>query len=217
MKKIFCAVAIFMMSQIVQAQYDDANSHIGISGGYSYMNILTDNFKVTPLGGFNVGFSTRGMFYDYFDLVYGMEFFQTSVAMEGYRLGSFKNEQLVFMNKGVQVHLLGSYRAISDHLNFDFGPVFQLNDRLTAKDSQQEYILEGTPLKAVDVADVSKFNVLLGAGVTGGSMHVRASLFYQYGLTNFFSKLNKTEPVSNAGYNLKGNLSLLTARVIFYL
>ena len=210
-------MAIFMMSQIVQAQYDDANSHIGISGGYSYMNILTDNFKVTPLGGFNVGFSTRGMFYDYFDLVYGMEFFQTSVAMEGYRLGSFKNEQLVFMNKGVQVHLLGSYRAISDHLNFDFGPVFQLNDRLTAKDSQQEYILEGTPLKAVDVADVSKFNVLLGAGVTGGSMHVRASLFYQYGLTNFFSKLNKTEPVSNAGYNLKGNLSLLTARVIFYL
>lgn len=115
------------------------------------------------------------------------------------------------------MHLLGSYRAISDHLNFDFGPVFQLNDKLEAKDSQQEYILEGTPLKAVDVADVSKFNVLLGAGVTGGSMHVRASLFYQYGLTNFFSKLNKTEPVSNAGYNLKGNLSLLTARVIFYL
>lgn len=205
------------MGQSLWAQYDDANSHIGVSGGYSYMSILTDDFKVTPLGGFNVGFTTRGMFYDYWDLVYGMDFFQTSVAMDGYHLGSTQMEQVEFMNKGVQVHLLGSYRAISDHLNFDFGPIFQLNDKLEAKNSQQEYILEGTALKAADVADVSKFNVLLGAGVTGGSMHVRASLFYQYGLTNFFSKLNKTEPVSNAGYNLKGNLSLLTAKVVFYL
>ncbi len=216
MKSFLCSV-LLLGSFLTYGQYDDANSHIGISGGYSQLNILTDNFKVTPKGGFNAGFTTRGMLYNKFDLVYGMDFSQASVSIPASWKTSPRVDEIEYKMTSVQIHLQGSYRAISDHLNFDLGPVIQINDKLKMDDKYNNHTLVGTPINASDLTDISKLNFFMGAGITGGTMHVRASIFYMYGLNNLFSKTNKSENLQNAGISLKGNMSLLTAKVIFYL
>jgi hypothetical protein len=64
---------------------------------------------------------------------------------------------------------------------------------------------------------VSQFNFYLGAGITGGFEKFRVSLFYQYGLNNYFAKTNKSDAVKSSGLELVGNLSLITANVVIYL
>lgn len=217
MKNNLYIILIFLSSFSISAQYTDSNSHIGIAVGYSKLDIITDAFELTPLGGWNAGFTTRGMMYNKFDLVYGIDFHQSKFSVPGRFLGTSRLEDIEYQLTFVQIQFLGSYRAISNHLNFDFGPVFQLNDRLKVDDTYNRHVLEKTSLKANEIVDVSKFNVFLGAGVTGGFEHVRASIFYQYGLNNFFAPLNKIKPVTDKGLDLKAHASLLTAKIIFYL
>jgi hypothetical protein len=215
-KLFFCVVLTYSVA--LKAQYYDSNNHIGITGGYSYMNIITKDFVFTPTGGWNAGFTTRGMFYNNFDMVYGIDFHTNNFTLPGSWNNTSRIEAIPYQLINVQIHLLGSYRAISNHLNFDFGPVFQINDRLKTEDEKyQNHYINNTTFKATDIEDVSKIQVYLGGGISGGAEHIRASIFYQYSLNNFFNKLNKTDPVNFTGANLSANLSVLTANVIFYL
>ncbi len=217
MKKLVLSLFFSASSLLTFAQYDDANSHIGVQVGYSNLAVYTNNFNITPQGGWCAGFTTRGMLYNKFDLVYGIDFHQANFSTMANYNGSFRYDEVKYQLTCAQIQFLGSYRAISDRLNFDFGPIFQLNDRLTSDKKFDDNVLQGSSLKVSEIADVSKFNVFLGAGIVGGLTHVRISLFYQYSLNNFFSKLNTSEAVRNAGLNLNGHLGLFTAKAVFYL
>jgi len=83
------------------------------------------------------------------------------------------------------------------------------------KDDEQEeyYVNEFDNLKALDLRDISKFNINGAIGATAGFKHFRVRAQYQYGLTNIFRKLNDLD----VDTNFKGNQSqlILTALVLF--
>ncbi len=209
----FLLVSIFY----VQAQRRQVgNNRIGISGGYSLLSIRTSDFPVTPKGGWNVGFEQRGMLFDKSDLVYGMSFQQAGVTIPAtYKTGGVKDVE--YKMQYFQVYLLGSYRAISNHLNFDGGPVFQLNGKLKSDDKDATLTVINTSLPVQDLNTLSTLTVYMAGGVTGGFDKFRVSIYYHYGLNNIFTKANKSDAGVASGSNLKGNFDLITAKAILYL
>lgn len=219
MKKSFFLLAILTVSISLYGQRrgNSGNTRIGISGGYSYLTITSDQFQVTPKGGFNAGFEQRGMLYDKSDLVYGMSFNQSKVEIPGRSNGIGALKDIEYTAQYFQIYLLGSYRAISNHLNIDGGPVFQLNGKLKYEDADKHYTVAGTNLTPDDLSKVSQFNMFLTAGITGGAEKFRIGVHYHYGLTNFFGKVNTTDNAKASGVKYKGNLGLITVRAIMYL
>lgn len=219
MKKSFFLIAILTLSFTVYGQRygNSGNTHIGVTGGYSYLTINSDQFTATPKGGFNAGFEQRGMLYNKSDLVYGMSFNQSKFVLPGRSSGIGALHDVEYTAQYFQVFLLGSYRAISDHLNFDFGPVFQLNGKLKYEELDKLSKIEGTNITVDDLSRVSQVNVYLTAGITGGAEKFRIGLHYHYGVTNFFGKVNDTDNAQLSGVKFKGNLGLITARAILYL
>ena len=87
-------------------------------------------------------------------------------------------------------------------------------------EDQKKYIIEGyDSLRAEDIQEWSRLNGMILGGFSAGIDNVRFIARYQYGVTNALKKLNKKnlENKDPAAINFKGNLSLITAGIVFYL
>lgn len=215
MKKL--ALVLFMFSAFAFAQrgYKDSN-RIGIGGGITQMNIYTDNFNVTPESGWIGGFSVRGNYYNNWQMSFGMFFTDSNFSLPTQK--GFIQTQTSFKMSAVQIYIVPSYVAIEDHLNLEFGPVLQVNGKLTIDESDENNILLDQPtLVADDILDVTNINANIYVGINGGIKNVRARIGYQYGLTNFFGKLKDEDKVALLGEKLKGNIGLISAQLTIYL
>ena len=104
------------------------------------------------------------------------------------------------------------------HLNIEFGPVLQINDKLTIDKADEANFLVYQPLlTAKDITDVSKINANIYAGINVGFTNVRLRLGYQYGLNNFFNSLNSNDKVPNIGEKFKGNIGMASGQLTIYL
>ena len=215
MKRLTIVLLLISGFAFAQRGYRDSN-RIGIGAGLSKLNIYTSNFAVTPEMGWIGGFSVRGNYYNNWQMSFGMFFTDSNFSIPS-RKGLLQT-QTNFKMSAVQIYIVPSYVAIEDHLNLEFGPVLQVNGKLTInKDDETNVLLDQPGLIAKDIVDVSKINANFYIGVNGGIKNIRARVGYQYGLTNFFGNLKNNDNVKLTGEKFKGNIGLISAQITIYL
>ena len=98
-------------------------------------------------------------------------------------------------------------------MSVEFGPMIQVNGKLTINLAQENYKISGSSDLAKDITDISKFNFYPAVGITAEVRHFRANLQYYQGVNNILGNLNKTGISSG----FKGTASILSANLIIYL
>ena len=216
MKKILIIVcALFSIVAVSQRGNKDSN-RIGISGGLTQMSIFTDNFNVTPQTGWTGGFHVRGNFYNDWQMSFGMFFTDSNFSVQTRKVVSIVETN--YKLSAVQIYLMPGYVISQNHLNIEFGPVLQINDKLTIdKADEANFLVDQPLLKAKDITDVSKINANIYAGINVGFTNVRLRLGYQYGVNNFFNSLNSNDKVPNIGEKFKGNIGMASGQLTIYL
>jgi hypothetical protein len=216
MKKILIIVcALFSIVAVSQRGNKDSN-RIGISGGLTQMSIFTDNFNVTPKQGWTGGFHVRGNFYNDWQMSFGMFFTDSNFSVQTRKAVSIVDTN--YKLSAVQIYLMPGYVISQNHFNIEFGPVLQINDKLTIdKADEANFLVDQPLLKAKDITDVSKINANIYAGINVGFTNVRLRLGYQYGVNNFFNSLNSNEKVPNIGEKFKGNIGMASGQLTIYL
>jgi len=225
LKKLLFVTLSLLFFQIAAAQknYQEFN-HLGISGGMSFFDIETDNFSTQQGSGFIFAFTTRGMFYNDFDLIYGISFVQSQVGILANNINDPSNnlpsQYVNYTIQSAQITLLTSYNIIRNHLSLEAGPILNVNGKLKLdSDNFKDYILEGyKTLKAEDIQNVSKVNFFLAGGITAGIENFRLGAQYQYGVTNLFNRYNDIEEIEKPKeekYNGHASTVLLTAVLYF--
>ena len=216
MKKILIIVcALFSIVAVSQRGNKDSN-RIGISGGLTQMSIFTDNFNVTPKQGWTGGFHVRGNFYNDWQMSFGMFFTVSNFSVQTRKAVSIVDTN--YKLSAVQIYLMPGYAISQNHFNIEFGPVLQINDKLTIdKADEANFLVDQPLLKAKDITDVSKINANIYAGINVGFTNVRLRLGYQYGVNNFFNSLNSNDKVPNIGEKFKGNIGMASGQLTIYL
>lgn len=215
LKYLFCIGVFFIISSQTFAQRGRGDqSYLGVTGGLSIFNILTDDLVTKPGQGFAGGFVTRGGYFNDFDMVYGLNFQNSKLNVEGQETPTSKTEDIGYTIQGVQIYLFGSYNLIVNHLSVEFGPVFGINGKMKLDDEELKdyYLSKHTGLQAEDIQNISKFDFRLAGGLTAGFQHFRLNAQYQYGLTNSLGKLNK----ENLKTEFKGNSSTIFLGAVVY-
>lgn len=210
-------ILVFTTSVFAQYNYRDGN-RIGISAGVSQTSLFTSNFDTKPEIGFAGGLSVRGNYYNNWSMIYGMQFFYNKFAIESTSLTS-SEKQTDFNLQGVQIRLLLSYNVVEDHVSIDFGPVLQINGKLNVADKDENNRLNGTSIMAKQIVDVAPINGNFYAGISAGGKVIRAVIFYEYGFTNLFGKLNNDDDLKllNGNEKFKANLGTINGQIIFNL
>lgn len=202
-------VILLLVVNTASAQYNYRDSNrIGIGGGINSFDLITDDLNVKPGIGWNIGLSLRGNFYNDFDMVYGIQFSENRFEAASTDI-SGGNEDVEFKLPSAQISLLLSYKIVENHLSVEFGPMLQVNGKLTYDESNETNIIKGTTVSADDFAEISRFNFYPTIGVTAGVKQVRLAIFYQYGVNNLLSNIK--------GPELTGHGGIASANLIFYL
>ena len=210
---------LFVTNIFAQRPNYDIKNFIGIHGGITQFDIITDNFTTEKQDGFIIGLTgIVNVEHKWYDVSYGIQFTQNKLGIEGRSNITGESEMLDYKVSAAQLALFMHAKILQQNLTIDFGPVIQANGFLELdKDTFDDYYIHGyedDELTAYDLRDISKFNVNGAIGATAGFKHFRVRAQYQYGLTNMLNKLNDLEI---EGTDFKGNQSqiLLTALVLF--
>lgn len=203
-----------LVSAAVWAQMDYRDSNrIGIIGGLNQTSLNTDNFDANPEMGWNAGLSVRGNFYNNFDMVYAIQFFEGKFSVPTTNAVLLSEEDVDLKIQGVQISLMPSYKIVENHLSIEAGPVLQVNGKLKYKSKYEDNLIDDLPVAIKDIEDVSTFNILGAVGITAGVKHVRLNVQYAYGFNNFMDKVEN----NTTGNKFKGNLGILSGNLILYL
>ena len=217
LKNLFFVTLTFLFVQQAFSQRNfDHYNRLGVTAGYTLFDINTSDLTTKQAGGFMLGFTTRGSFRNNFDLIYGLNFYNTKAEVLGRNPISFTDtEYVAYTIQSVQINFLGSYNIIKHHLSLEFGPVLNISSKMKVDSERfEDYILEGyDSLKAVDIENISPINFLVTGGISGGIENFRASVQYQYGVTNMLNKLND-KGLENTDF--KGNSSTITIALVVY-
>ncbi|WGK65823.1 hypothetical protein [Croceiramulus getboli] len=211
---------LFSLAAWSQGYQSQGYNLLGAQGKYAIMNIQTDDFVMESSTGFQGGLTGRGAWYNNFDMIFGIDLMSAGVTSRGTSLLGV-NEEIEYRMIGAQVNLQLAYNILGQHLSIFAGPTFMLNGELELDNADQaSHVLDGyTTLQAQDIQDISRFHLLATVGIAGGLEKIRLIAQYQYGVLNTFERLNK-ENVSlqdPEARDLKGNLGILSAGLVFYL
>lgn len=211
----FACLLLFITYQTSAQRNYNGYNFLGLTGGVAIFDINTDNLVTKSRSGFTGGFTSRGSYFNDFDLIYGINFQNAKLAVEGKSPMGSNPEDIEYAIQAVQINFLGSYNLVLDHLSLEFGPVFNINGKMKLKDDKfEDYILTGhTTTTAKDIQDISKFDMRVMGGLTAGLQHFRLTAQYQYGVTNMLSKLNDKGLERT---NFKGNSSTIIVAAIIY-
>ncbi len=210
---------LFVTNTFAQRPNYDIKNMIGIHGGITQFDIITDNFTTEKQNGFIGGLTgIVNVAHKWYDVSYGIQFSENHLGIEGRSNINGENEMLDYKLSAAQLAVFMHAKIFKQNLAIDFGPVIQANGFLELKDDTfDEYYINGFDddvLTAKDLRDISKFNINGAIGATAGFKHFRIRAQYQYGFTNMLNKLNDLEI---EGTKFKGNQSqvTLTALVLF--
>ncbi len=219
---LFVTFSVLLFQQSYsQRNYDEYN-RLGINGGLTLFDISTSNFNTEQGAGFMAGFTTRGSFRNNFDLVYGINYYNTEIGIlargQGTNSGAFNQQYVPYTIQSAQLNFLGSYNIIKHHLSLEFGPILNVNGKMKLKEDRYEnYIVDGyTALRSGDIQDISKVNFHVMGGITAGLENFRISGHYQYGVTNMFNKLNDKDLETNGDKEFEGHSSTIVIAAVIY-
>ena len=207
---------LFVTQAFAQRPNYDIKNFIGLHGGITQFDIITDSFTTEKQNGFIAGLTgIVNVPHKWYDVSYGIQFSQNNLNILGGVTDVDGDESLEYKISAVQLALFMHAKILRQNLTIDFGPVIQANGFLELKDkAQEEYFVNGfDDLNAIDLRDISKFNINGAIGATAGLKNFRVRTQYQYGLTNMLRKLNDLD----VDTDFKGNQSqvIFTAMVLF--
>ena len=225
LKNFVFVTAALLFFQLATAQRNyDQNNHIGLIGGVGFFDINTSDFETEQGTGYMFAFTTRGAFYNDFDLIYGINFIQNQIGIlannELNPLSNFDSQYVNYTLQSVQINLLGSYNIIRNHLSIEVGPVLNVNSKMKLdQDEFENFIVEGyDTITSKDLENVSRVHFHAAAGITAGIENFRVGVMYQYGVTNLFNRYNDSEGlVIPEGKTFKGNTSTILVTATLYL
>lgn len=197
----------------------DSYNRLGLQGGVTYGGIKSSSVPTVERLGFTAGFTTRANTYENIIVVYGVNFFKLSSAVQLVEKGASTAREIDFATTGVQLKLFGGYKLIGEHLSIQGGPVLQLNGKWKPEAAYEGNRVEGfNNLIASDLENISPLNLNVAGSLTTGFRSFKLSFQYQYGITNAFRSLNTAElqQKDSRATNLKGHMKFATAGLIFY-
>ena len=215
MRHIFpLIVTVLLLNFSAVAQGIDRNyNKIGVSGGYLFSDIDTDDLPLSSSNGCTLGLETRGSYSKTMDFIYAVTFYNQQVDLQ--TVGINGDELVNMSQQSVQLQFLASYNIFRHHLSVEAGPAIAVQGKFKpAEESQQNNLVAGYTLTRVqDLRDLSTIDFRIVGGLTFGIEPFRISLLYMRGLTNTLNALNGTNPELS---DLKGNNNLLAVRGIIY-
>ena len=215
MRKLSLLITLLLvLNSFAQGGYRDSN-RIGISAGLTSLDLFSKQFNVKPGQGWIAGLSMRGNYYNNWQMVYGMHFTDSNFSLQ-----SVTNEEINYKLSAVQVHLVGSYMVIQNHLTLEIGPVLQINGKLRIDEKDELKALKDSPyILAKDIININQINGNLYAGVTAGITNLRLNINYQYGFNNIMNNLNKKDEltIANGNQRFKANIGMISALLTIYL
>lgn len=209
---------LFVTNSFAQRPNYDIKNFIGLYGGITQFDIITDNFTTKKQNGWIAGLTGMvNVEHKWYDVSYGIQFTENNLGVSGSTSNSGVDDvMLEYKLSAAQLALLMHAKIVGYNFMIDFGPVIQANGFLDLKDdAQEDYYVSGiNNLQAKQLRDISKFNVNGAIGATAGFKNFRVRAQYQYGLTNMLNKLNDLEGIDA---DFKGNQSqvLFGAMVLF--
>ena len=189
-----------------QYGYRDSNM-VGVTLGLNQFSVNTSDIETTPGTGWNIGLSMRGNFYNNWDALWGIQFseynFKVATLNE-----TLNNRETNFKLPCANITFQLSYKLIENHLSVEFGPMVQVNGKLTVEKTDENYVIKGDEENTVkNLTDISNFSFYPVIGITAGVRNARLNVTYQYGINNIFAK-------TDGGYT--GHASVISGNVIFY-
>ncbi|WP_179344609.1 porin family protein [Winogradskyella ursingii] len=212
----FVAVAFVTIIFAQRGRYAITNS-IGIQGGITQFDIITDNFETKSSSGYIGGLSAAvDLSPKWYNLSYNIQLSENNIDISASPIANGVNEFVEYKMLTAQISFLLHAKLIGNYLTFDIGPMLQYNGELELNDqSKSEYIIANyNTLTAEDITDVSKFNVNGAVGLSAGFSRFLLRAQYQYGFTNILGKLNDQDLNLNNSERFEGNQSLLAFMLI---
>ncbi|MBT8272873.1 MAG: hypothetical protein KJO77_03640 [Bacteroidia bacterium] len=202
-----------------QPQNYEIKNGFFIGGGLTQFDITTDNFQTKQGSGWMIS-SGIGAYlpHKWFDISYNIQLLQNKFEMSGRMTDDVAGDELIeYEMFAAQAGLIFHINVIGPYLTIDLGPQLQYNGELeVANGSQESYFLNGyDALGAMDIAEITQFNVNAMGGVSFGYGPIKARAQYIYGLTNTFEKLNGQNLNTGTPTKFKGNQSMLTFAAFF--
>jgi hypothetical protein len=196
-----------------KGRYPITNS-IGITGGITQFDIVTDNFTTKSSNGFAGGLNAIvDIPVRWYNISFGMQLSENNIEILGRpALISTEEEFIKYKMFAAQVAMLLHVKVIENHFTIDVGPMLQYNAKLEFRDEAQEgyYINNYTNLTAEDITNISQFNLNGVAGASVGFKNFKLKAQYIYGFTNILNKLeNEGLDTIGGDARFKGNQSML--------
>ena len=193
---------------------------IGLQGGVTQFDIITENFVTKKNSGYIGGMTASvDIPHRWYNVSYNIQLAENNIDIAAYSLGNTAEEFIEYKMFTANIAFLFHIKLISNNVTLDVGPMLQYNSQLELKDESKEgYIVSGYEnLLTEDITDISQFNANGAVGVSAGfgSFLLRAQ--YVYGFTNILGKLNDQDLNIGDKNKFKGNQSLLafTAMITF--
>lgn len=193
---------------------------IGLQGGITQFDILTDNFETKSSSGFTGGMAASvDIPHRWYNVSYNIQLSENRIDINASPLGSILEEYVEYKMFTANVSFLFHIKLISNNLTLDVGPMLQYNSELELMDDSKEgFIIKGyNGLLTEDIRDISKFNANGAVGLSLGVRRLLLRAQYVYGFTNILGKLNDQDIEIGNNDKFKGNQSLLafTAMITF--
>lgn len=214
---LFIVISICFVSLNFAQNYRIQNG-IGLQGGITQFDILTDNFETQVNSGFIGGLSASvDLPHRWYNVSYNIQLSENNIDISASPFGRNVNEFVEYKMFTAQISFLFHLKLISNNVTLDVGPMLQYNSELELKDDTKEgYNVTGFQnLLTEDITKISNFNANGAVGLSAGFGSFRIRAQYIYGFTNILGKLNDQD--LNVGSNtdkFKGNQSLLAFTAI---
>lgn len=191
---------------------------VGIQGGVTQFDIITDNFVTKKNTGFIGGLSASvDIPHKWYNVSYNILLSENNIDIAAFSLSNPTEEFVEYKLLTAQISFLFHAKLIGSNLTLDLGPMLQYNGDLELKDSSKEgYIISDyETLLTEDISKISNFNVNGAVGLSAGFGAFRLRAQYIYGFTNILGNLNDED--LNVGSNdnkFKGNQSMIAFTAI---
>ena len=191
---------------------------VGIQGGMTQFDVITDNFVTKKNTGFIGGLSASvDIPHKWYNVSYNILLSQIHIDIAAYSLSNPTEEFVEYKLLTAQLSFLFHAKLIGSNLTLDLGPMLQYNGDLELKDESKEgYVISDyDTLLTEDISKISNFNVNGAVGLSAGFGAFKLRAQYIYGFTNILGNLNDED--LNVGSNdnkFKGNQSMLAFTAI---
>ena len=194
---------------------------IGIQGGITQFDIITDNFETKKGSGWIGGLSaTVDIPHKWYTVSYNILLSENNLEVAAFSVANPAEEFVEYKMLTAQLSFLFHAKLIGNNVMLDLGPMLQYNGDLELKDDSKEGLVVANydTLLTEDITDISNFNVNGTIGLSAGFGSFKLKGHYIYGFTNILGNLNNEDlSVGSNNNKFKGNQSMLvfTAQLTF--